>query len=66
MPPSPSQELVKSRENMNNVSCCRVMTEIMMKKAENTIQSIIFSAGGFELFILSVFDTWSYVAQWLR
>ena len=36
----PSLVLVKPRKDMNNVSCCRDMTEILLKAAQNTIQSI--------------------------
>ena len=34
------QVLVKSGGKRNNVSCCHDMTEIMLKAALNTIQSI--------------------------
>ena len=37
---SPSLILVKARKDMNNVSCRRDMTEILLKAAWNTIQSI--------------------------
>ena len=30
----------ETQENMNKVSCCRDMTEILLKAAYNTIQSI--------------------------
>ena len=30
----------ETQENMNNVSCHRDMTEILLKAAQNTIQSI--------------------------
>ena len=36
----PSLVLVKPRKDMNNVSCRRDMTEILLKAALNTIQSI--------------------------
>ena len=36
----PNLVLVKPRKDMNNVSCCRDMTEILLKAAENSIQSI--------------------------
>ena len=36
----PSLVLVKPRKDTNNVSCRRDMTEILLKAAENTIQSI--------------------------
>ena len=35
----PSLVLVKPRKDMNNVSCRHDMTEILLKVAENTIQS---------------------------
>ena len=37
---SPSLVLVKTRKEMNNVSCRRDMSEILLKAAYNTIQSI--------------------------
>ena len=37
---SPSFVLMKPRKGINNVSCRRDMTEILLKAAKNTIQSI--------------------------
>ena len=37
---SPSLVLMKPRKDVNNVSCRRDMTEILLKAAYNTIQSV--------------------------